>query len=796
MIGMQFNNSNVQAKGVPEVNSCFPSSISVSGAGAGGTKVKKDGNFEPISVLDPRSPSPSTSTSTLSSSCGGTNGGGGGGTNSGSTGNLVVGSSSSVARTAVPLQEPNLPATEANNGGEGGQQKEEWVSTLHGLQAGFELSKHGSLGLDWESIISESAAGVGVGGQDQWIYSDDVVAEESNSKPFLLQGSAVGGNSSSNVEIDVNGPNGVFGGSAGFEAMASAVVIGGGGGLSAGTGNVVPITNSGKLEAISPFNNFSHPQNQSFSLSLPAAANSNLLCLPNATPNIAHQQQLQFAMEQHKSQNLMPLMSSTPQFQNAQQNFNLLNSLLSRPNQEYSPQPKRQNLGNGGGGSFSGSQIPQIPLLDPDPASLLRKQQQELYLGLGQHQLKPFLVPKQEVPDGGNVIIGSPPPMVAARQLQLQQQQQQQQVVYDQLYKATELTLAGNFAHAQGILARLNHHLSPAVKPFQRAAFFFKEALQMFLLMPPNRASKIPTPLDGFFKMGAYKTFSDVSPLIQFMNFTSNQVLLGAIEDNAQHVHIVDFDFGCGAQWSSFMQELPRKIRGSGAGPPSLKITAFASPSSYDSVEISLIHESLSQFALGLGIKFELEVVNFDSFDPSTYPASSFRSSQSDTIVVNFPLWSISSRPSILPSLLCFIKQLSPKVMVVLNQGCERFELPPSPHLLNALQYYEVLLDSIDAAHMPSDGAKKIERFLIQPNIESIVFGRMQCPNQIPPASNLLASAGFSTMSLSNFVETQAECVVSHCQVRGFHVEKRKQGSSLVLCWQHRELLSASIWKC
>ncbi|KAK7857551.1 scarecrow-like protein 6 [Quercus suber] len=104
--------------------------------------------------------------------------------------------------------------------------------------------------------------------------------------------------------------------------------------------------------------------------------------------------------------------------------------------------------------------------------------------------------------------------------------------------------------------------LSPVGKPLHRAAFYFKEALQLLLLMnnpvtsPPPRS---PTPFDVIFKMGAYKVFSEVSPLIQFVNFTCNQALLEALSD-VDRIHIVDFDIGFGAQWASFMQELPNKV--------------------------------------------------------------------------------------------------------------------------------------------------------------------------------------------------------------------------------------------
>ncbi|XP_022860331.1 scarecrow-like protein 6 isoform X2 [Olea europaea var. sylvestris] len=395
-------------------------------------------------------------------------------------------------------------------------------------------------------------------------------------------------------------------------------------------------------------------------------------------------------------------------------------------------------------------------------------------------QQKPMLVPKQEVASG------SGEQMVAPHCQQLHQQN-----VNDQLYKAAELILAGNFSNAQGILARLNQVLSPIGKPFQRTAFYLKEALHLALLMP-NMGSplpRIPTPFDVMFKMGAYKIFSEVSPLVQFMNFTANQVILEAL-DNAEEIHIIDFDIGFGAQWSSFMQELPR----SGQGAPSLKITAFASPSTHHAVELSLMHENLTQFANDLHVNFNLEVMNIDSFDPNSNSLSSFRSSKNETIVVNFPIWSMESHLSVLPSLLCFIKKLSPKIMVSLDRGCDRTDLPFSGHILNSLQYYEALLNSIEATNMASDSINKVEKFLFQPRIETTVLGRLRAPNLMPPWSNLFASAGFFHTSISNFAETQAECVVKRSQVKGFHVEKQR--SSLVLCWQHHALMSVTAWRC
>uniref|UniRef100_A0A2P2L3R2 Scarecrow-like protein 22 n=1 Tax=Rhizophora mucronata TaxID=61149 RepID=A0A2P2L3R2_RHIMU len=297
-----------------------------------------------------------------------------------------------------------------------------------------------------------------------------------------------------------------------------------------------------------------------------------------------------------------------------------------------------------------------------------------------------------------------------------------------------------------------------------------------------------PSPFDVIFKMGAYKVFSEVSPLIQFVNFTCNQALLEALVD-ASRIHIIDFDIGFGVQWASFMQELPRN-----GCAPALKITAFASPTTPHPVELSLMRENLTQFANEIGISFELDVVNFDLLEQNCYSLPFFHPNENEAVAVNIPIWSCSNQLSALPSLLRFLKQLSPKIVVSLDRGSDRSDLPFPQHVLHALQSYIYLLESLDAVNVAADTVNKIERFLLQPKIESTVLGRLRAPDKMPNWKTIFASAGFLPITFSNFTETQADCVVKRTPVKGFHVEKRQ--ALLVLCWQRHELISASAWRC
>ncbi|KAF5198890.1 Scarecrow-like protein [Thalictrum thalictroides] len=367
------------------------------------------------------------------------------------------------------------------------------------------------------------------------------------------------------------------------------------------------------------------------------------------------------------------------------------------------------------------------------------------------------------------------------------QHQHQQQVPVDQLFEAAKLVETGNLVHAQAILARLNHQLSPIGKPLQRAAFLFKEALQLLLLTNKENCTRnTSTPLDVVHKINAYKAFSEVSPLLNFTNFTCNQAILEALQ-SYDRIHIVDFDIGFGGQWASFMQEIRMRV----GGIVELKITAIISPSYHFLPELKLAQESLSQFAKELGIPFQINFVNFDSFNPASLSVA-INVSEGEALAVNCPVGAPTSPLSSLPLLLRFVKKLSPKIVVSVDRG-SRGDLPFSLNVVHSLQSHSMLLESIDVINDNPDIVQKIEKFYLLPTIERKLID-CQCTPSMPPWRTLFTSAGLSPITFSNIAETQAEYVLEKLQVRGFHVEK--SNASLMLCWQRHELASVSAWRC
>ena len=362
----------------------------------------------------------------------------------------------------------------------------------------------------------------------------------------------------------------------------------------------------------------------------------------------------------------------------------------------------------------------------------------------------------------------------------------------EQLAEAAKLAEAGDAFGAREILARLNYRLPAAPTagtPLLRSAFYFKEALR--LALSPTGDAPAPsasTPYDVVVKLGAYKAFSEVSPVLQFAHLTCVQAVLDEL-GGAGCIHVLDFDIGMGEQWASLMQELAQ-LRPAAA----LKVTALVSPASHHPLELQLIHENLSGFAAELGVFFHFTVFNIDTLDPAELLAIA---TAGDAVAVHLPVGPAHAAAT--PAVLRLVKRLGAKVVVSVDRGCDRSDLPFAAHLFHSFHSAVYLLESFDAVGTDPDTAAKLERDLIHPAFEQCVGARHRAASAMdkappPPWRAAFAAAGFAPVQATTFAESQAESLLSKVHVRGFRVEKR--AGSLCLYWQRGELVSVSAWRC
>ncbi|OIT06404.1 PREDICTED: scarecrow-like protein 15 [Nicotiana attenuata] len=360
----------------------------------------------------------------------------------------------------------------------------------------------------------------------------------------------------------------------------------------------------------------------------------------------------------------------------------------------------------------------------------------------------------------------------------------------DELIRFAECFEANAFQLAHVILARLNQRLrSAAGKPLQRAAFYFKEALQA-QLAGSTRQTRPASSSDVIQTIKSYKIFSNISPIPMFSSFTANQAVLEAV-DGSMLVHVIDFDIGLGGHWASFMKELADKAECRKANAPVLRITALV-PEEY-AVESRLIRENLTQFARELNIGFEIDFVLIRTFELLSFKAIKFMDGEKTAVLLSPAIFR-----RIGSGFVNDLRRISPNMVVhvdsegLMGYGTASFRQT----VIDGLEFYSTLLESLEAANIGGgncgDWMRKIENFVLFPKIVEMVaaVGRRGGGSW----KDAMVAAGFRPVGLSQFADFQADCLLGRVQVRGFHVAKRQ--AEMLLCWHDRALVATSAWRC
>ncbi|XP_009590475.1 scarecrow-like protein 15 [Nicotiana tomentosiformis] len=360
----------------------------------------------------------------------------------------------------------------------------------------------------------------------------------------------------------------------------------------------------------------------------------------------------------------------------------------------------------------------------------------------------------------------------------------------DELIRFTECFETNAFQLAHVILARLNQRLrSAAGKPLQRAAFYFKEALQA-QLAGSTRQTRPASSSDVIQTIKSYKIFSNISPIPMFSSFTANQAVLEAV-DGSMLVHVIDFDIGLGGHWASFMKELADKAECRKANAPVLRITALV-PEEY-AVESRLIRENLTQFARELNIGFEIDFVLIRTFELLSFKAIKFMDGEKTAVLLSPAIFR-----RIGSGFVNDLRRISPNMVVhvdsegLMGYGTASFRQT----VIDGLEFYSTLLESLEAANIGGgncgDWMRKIENFVLFPKIVDMVaaVGRRGGGSW----KDAMVAAGFRPVGLSQFADFQADCLLGRVQVRGFHVAKRQ--AEMLLCWHDRALVATSAWRC
>ncbi|CAM6084613.1 unnamed protein product [Calypogeia fissa] len=162
------------------------------------------------------------------------------------------------------------------------------------------------------------------------------------------------------------------------------------------------------------------------------------------------------------------------------------------------------------------------------------------------------------------------------------------------------------------------------------------------------------------------------------------------------------------------------------------------------------------------------------------------------------PLKPEAAQAMVMDKVLRMLKQLAPKVMVVVEQESNHNSNRLEERFVQALHYYCALFDSLDSTLPQHFGLERVtlEKHLFGVEIKNIVacegLERVERHEKLDKWKVRLRRAGFSGLPLSYSTVMQAKRLLGSYQCEGYRLN---EGSGcLTLAWQETPLYAASAW--
>ncbi|KAJ0976964.1 hypothetical protein J5N97_012438 [Dioscorea zingiberensis] len=286
----------------------------------------------------------------------------------------------------------------------------------------------------------------------------------------------------------------------------------------------------------------------------------------------------------------------------------------------------------------------------------------------------------------------------------------------------------------------------------------------------------------------------DACPYIQFGHFVANASILEAFEGESS-VHVVDLGMTLGLahglQWRKLLHSLATRAS---PAPHRVRITAVGA----NAPKLRSIGAELESYARTLNIKLDFSVVssNLESLKPEHLKVE-----KGEVLAVNSVLQLhcvVKESRGALNSVLQMIHELSPSVLVLVEQDSSHNGPFFLGRFMEALHYYSAIFDSLDAM-MPKYDTKraKMEQFYFGEEIKNIVScegpGRVERHERVDQWRRRMSRAGFQPAP-TKLVGDAKEWLSKVASCEGYTIAEEK--GSLVLGWKSKPIIAASCWKC
>ncbi|XVF02653.1 hypothetical protein REPUB_Repub04eG0192900 [Reevesia pubescens] len=368
-----------------------------------------------------------------------------------------------------------------------------------------------------------------------------------------------------------------------------------------------------------------------------------------------------------------------------------------------------------------------------------------------------------------------------------------------QLIACAEAVACRDKIYASALLSELRANALIFGTSFQRVASCFVQGLadRLALVQPLGAVGVVGTVAKAktvtLEKDEALSLVYELCPQIQFGHFIANESILEAFEGES-FVHVVDLGMTIGLprghQWRNLMQSL---VHRAGQPPKRLRITGVGTCPE----RLQAIGDDLEKYAKSLKLNFEFSFVesNLENLKPED-----FNTSDGEALVINSILQLhcvVKESRGALNSVLQKLHELSPKLLILVEQDSSHNGPFFLGRFMEALHYYSAIFDSLDTMLPKYDTRRaKMEQFYFAEEIKNIVScegpARFERHERVDQWRRRMSRAGFQPSPIKMIMQAKQWLgKVNVCE--GYTIVEDK--GCLVLGWKSKPIIAASCWK-
>ncbi|KAL0320855.1 UNVERIFIED_CONTAM: Scarecrow-like transcription factor PAT1 [Sesamum radiatum] len=288
----------------------------------------------------------------------------------------------------------------------------------------------------------------------------------------------------------------------------------------------------------------------------------------------------------------------------------------------------------------------------------------------------------------------------------------------------------------------------------------------------------------------------EICPYFKFGYLSANGAIAEAMK-NETRIHIIDFQIAQGSQWITLIQALATRP----GGPPQMRITGVDDPvSAYArGGGLEIVGQRLSTLAKSCGVPFEFHGLAISGCD---LERKHLKIQAGEALVVNFAMM-LHHMPDESVSienhrdrLLRMVKNLSPKVVTLVEQESNTNTAPFVLRFIETLEYYLAIFESIDVALSRENKERiNVEQHCLARDIVNVIAcegpERVERHELLEKWRRRFTMAGFAPFPLSSFVNSTIKNLLKNYSGSYRLVEG---DGCLYLGWMNRNLVASCAW--